>query len=144
MKITEKVEKIREKERKVRKKRKGSRRQCEMVCKRCGKQGHNSRTCSEVKRVITKKKRKYVCKLCGEEGHSKKTCRKRSRRNEEMKAELKCVLDHKEENVCILDEDERRSLKEFLKGVTWKEDMNLEDLNWEEVDDKIATQVAVI
>ena len=97
-----------------------------MVCKRCGKEGHNSRTCSQVKKVITKKKRKYVCKLCGGQGHSKKTCRKRS--NETI-PQVTEVLDAKEEELCVLEEEERESLLAFLETlpVDWEESMNWEE-----------------
>ena len=42
-------------------------------CKKCGKLGHNSRTCGK-ERVEKKKKGVRICSNCGEEGHNVRTC----------------------------------------------------------------------
>ena len=42
------------------------------TCKKCGKKGHNSRTCGRIKLVIKSGCR--VCSNCGIEGHNIRTC----------------------------------------------------------------------
>lgn len=43
-------------------------------CKKCGKLGHNSRTCGKEKNKIVKKKGVRICSHCGLEGHNVRTC----------------------------------------------------------------------
>lgn len=54
-------------------------------CGKCGKSGHNARTCGKVDNQPVKVKGKKICGHCGGVGHNKRTCMSYKRNLEDFK-----------------------------------------------------------
>ena len=60
------------------------------ICSKCGKDGHNSRTCGKTK--IKTKSKPRICTNCGKEGHNKRTCSKHSVKSIKKNIKIKPII----------------------------------------------------
>jgi len=60
------------------------------ICSNCGSEGHNIRTCPIIhgEKVVIAKVSNRVCSFCGEKGHNRRTC---------LRIKMKCEVVEKEE-----------------------------------------------